>query len=68
VEPGRTALAHPPGDAAALAAQIALLVERADLRASLGREGRAEAERRFDRSRLAETLAPLYQRLCVSFI
>jgi glycosyltransferase involved in cell wall biosynthesis len=60
---GQDALAHPPGDDAALAACIAALVHDPELRARLGRAGRITAERRFERSRLAEQLIPLYQRL-----
>ena len=60
---GRDALAHPPGDAAALARRIAELAGDADLRARLGREGRATAERRFDHTRLAADIIPVYERL-----
>jgi len=60
---GEDALAHPPGDDAALAACIAELVRDPELRARLGRAGRITAERRFERSRLAAQLTPLYQRL-----
>jgi glycosyltransferase involved in cell wall biosynthesis len=57
------ALAHPPGDDVALAARIEELVRDPELRARLGRAGRTTAERRFDRSRLATQLVPLYRRL-----
>ncbi len=60
---GQDALAHPPGDHEALAARIADLVRDPELRARLGRAGRITAERRFERSRLAAQLIPLYQRL-----
>ncbi len=60
---GQDALAHPPGDEAALAARIAELGRDPDLRARLGRAGRITAERRFERSRLATQLVPLYRRL-----
>lgn len=60
---GQDALAHPPGDDAALAARIAQLVRDPELRARLGRAARITAERRFERSRLPEELIPLYQRL-----
>ena len=53
----------PPGDHQALAARIADLVRDPELRARLGRAGRITAERRFERSRLAAQLIPLYQRL-----
>jgi glycosyltransferase involved in cell wall biosynthesis len=60
---GHDALAHPPGDDAALAARIVELVRDPELRARLGRSGRITAEQRFERGRLAEQLVPLYQRL-----
>jgi glycosyltransferase involved in cell wall biosynthesis len=60
---GEDALAHPPGDEVALAARIAELVRDPALRERLGRAGRITAERRFERSRLAEQLIPLYCRL-----
>jgi glycosyltransferase involved in cell wall biosynthesis len=60
---GVDALAHPPGDDQALAARISELVRDPELRARLGRAGRITAERRFDRSRLAAQLIPLYRRL-----
>ncbi len=60
---GEDALAHPPGDDAALAARIAELASDPELRARLGRAGRLTAERRFERSRLATQLIPLYRRL-----
>jgi len=60
---GTDALAHPPGDDAALAERIAELVRDPELRARLGRAARITAERRFERSRLSEELIPLYQRL-----
>jgi glycosyltransferase involved in cell wall biosynthesis len=60
---GEDALAHPPGDDEALAARIAELVRDPGLRERLGRAGRITAERRFERSRLAAQLIPLYCRL-----
>ena len=63
ISEGRDALAHPPGDDAALAERIAELVPNPELRARLGAAGRKTAERRFDRSRLAGQLVPLYRRL-----
>lgn len=63
IEEGRDALAHPPGDDAALADRILQLVRDPELRARLGRAARITAERRFERSRLPEELIPLYQRL-----
>jgi len=63
ISDGVDALAHPPGDDSALAARIAQLATDAQLRARLGLAGRATAERRFERSRLAAQLIPLYNRL-----
>jgi glycosyltransferase involved in cell wall biosynthesis len=60
---GQDALAHPPGDVAALAARIAELARDPEQRARLGRAGRATAERRFDLSRLASELISVYRRL-----
>jgi glycosyltransferase involved in cell wall biosynthesis len=66
VRDGVDALGHPPGDAAALADRIRVLVEDAELRARLGRAARAAAESRFDRARLAKELGPLYARLAAA--
>ena len=63
VTPGRDALAHPPGDDAALAECIRALAEDPALRERLGREGRRTAEARFGRERLAEEMVPVYERL-----
>jgi len=60
---GQDALAHEPGDDAALAERITELVRDPELRARLGRAARITAELRFERSRLAEEVIPLYQRL-----
>ena len=64
---GEEALACPPRDAASLAGRIARLVEDADLRQRLGRAARAAAEARFDRSRLAEDWARVYDRPSAAF-
>lgn len=60
IEPGKTALGHPPGDAAALADRMRQLVTDVDTRARLGQAGRAYAEQRFNRTRLASELLPIY--------
>jgi glycosyltransferase involved in cell wall biosynthesis len=60
---GHDALAHSPGDEAALSGRITELVRSPELRARLGRAGRATAERRFERSRLSRELIPLYRRV-----
>ena len=51
---------HTPGDAAQLAERITLLATDRDLRARLGARARATAERRFNRTRLAAELIPIY--------
>jgi len=58
---GRDAMAHAPGDAASLGESIIRLATDADLRARLGKAGRATAERHFDRARLATDLIPIYR-------
>jgi glycosyltransferase involved in cell wall biosynthesis len=55
------ALTHPPGDVGELAARIAALAADAPLRARLGAAARATAERRFDQTRLAREIVPVYQ-------
>jgi glycosyltransferase involved in cell wall biosynthesis len=60
---GYDALGHPPGDVHALAQRIRTLVEDEEMRRSLGEQGRATAERRFDRDRLAGQLVPIYRRV-----
>ncbi|HEY8184913.1 MAG TPA: glycosyltransferase family 4 protein [Pyrinomonadaceae bacterium] len=56
-----TALGHPPGDAAQLAERIMQLATDPDLRVRLGAAGRASVEQRFNRSRLAKELNPIYE-------
>jgi glycosyltransferase involved in cell wall biosynthesis len=52
-----------PGDADALAAQIARLLRDPTLRASLSAAARQAAVARFDRARMAEELLTLYREL-----
>ena len=59
------ALSHPPGDVIALAQRIEELATKPELRARLGAAGRVTAEQRFDRSRLASELVPLYREVIV---
>ena len=59
---GEDALGCPPRDPAALAAVIGRLIEDPGLRDRLGRAGRASAEVRFDRARLADAWAAVYDR------
>jgi glycosyltransferase involved in cell wall biosynthesis len=63
VEAGRNALVHAPGDVEGLAAQIGRLIGDPALRSRLGGQARLDAERRFDRARLADALVPLYESL-----
>jgi glycosyltransferase involved in cell wall biosynthesis len=60
VRVGVDALSHPAGDARMLASRILELATDSCLRARLGQAGRATAERRFDRTRLAEELLRIY--------
>lgn len=57
---GENALAHPPGDAGALAKQIERLALDAKLRARLGAAGRLEAEHKYHGRKLAEQLLEVY--------
>jgi glycosyltransferase involved in cell wall biosynthesis len=61
IEAEVNALGHPPGDAVRLAERITLLASDPTLRARLGAAGRATAERRFSRARLAKELIPIYR-------
>jgi glycosyltransferase involved in cell wall biosynthesis len=63
VTDGRDALTHEPGNYQALANRIAKLAQDADLRVRLGRAGLATAQRRFELSRLAEEVVPMYRRI-----
>jgi glycosyltransferase involved in cell wall biosynthesis len=62
VSVGFDALAHPVGDAAALASQVLELASDSAMRARLGQAGRATVARRFDRARLADEVVPIYRR------
>jgi glycosyltransferase involved in cell wall biosynthesis len=61
LETGKNALGHTPGDAAQLAERITRLANDPQLRARLGVAGRATAEHRFNRTRLATELVPIYR-------
>jgi glycosyltransferase involved in cell wall biosynthesis len=58
---GVDAVSYAPGSAESLAARIAQLARDADARGRIGRAGRQTAERRFDRTRLATDLLPVYR-------
>jgi glycosyltransferase involved in cell wall biosynthesis len=62
VTEGYDALGHPPGDHVTLAKRMHELARDPELRARMGRAGRATAERRFDSRRLAADLIPIYRR------
>lgn len=62
IRDGVDALAHPPGDDAALAARIAALAADPELRRRLGAAARATAERRFDRRRAAAGVIEVWER------
>ena len=65
IDVGVNALSHTPGDAAQLAERITQLAGDSELRARLGAAGRATAEARFNRGRLAGELIPIYEGLTV---
>jgi glycosyltransferase involved in cell wall biosynthesis len=57
------AILHPPGDSAALAGCIERLVCNPSERANLGAAGRASAEKFFRRTRLADEIIPILERV-----
>jgi glycosyltransferase involved in cell wall biosynthesis len=57
------AILHPPGDSRALAGCIERLASNPSERASLGAAGRASAERSFRRTRLADEIIPILERV-----
>jgi glycosyltransferase involved in cell wall biosynthesis len=61
------ALSHNPGDVIALAQRMEELATKPELRARLGAAGRATAEARFDRSRLARELVPIYREVVAGY-
>jgi len=66
ITPDVDALAHRPGDADDLAERIAALASDRYYRTRLGRAGRASAEHRFGRARLAAELVPVYEAVTAS--
>jgi len=60
VRPETDGVVYGPGDSLELANCIKRLVLDPDLRNRLGREGRCTAERRFDRTRMAQEFVPVY--------
>ncbi len=65
--PGVDSLGHTPGDVEELATRMIELASNPALRGSLGRAGRATAERSFDRRRLAQELVPIYQSVMANY-
>jgi glycosyltransferase involved in cell wall biosynthesis len=61
IENGIDALAHPPGDAPALARLISQLADDPALRQQLGRAAARASARRFAQARLAADLVPIYR-------
>jgi len=61
IDDGVTAMAHQPGDSAALSALIARLAGDRELRIRLGNNARAAAERMFTRERMAAEVASIYE-------
>jgi len=61
IEPHRTGLLAPPGDTAALAAQIARLLDDEALGARLAEQGRARVRAQFDLSRNVAALRRLFE-------
>jgi glycosyltransferase involved in cell wall biosynthesis len=63
---GDNAVSHPPGDAVALAGQIARLASDEGFRERLGKAGRSTAERFYGRDRLGGELISVYRQICGS--
>lgn len=63
VDDGTDALTVPPSDPQALADAIRRLAADPELRVRMGAAGRAKAERRSDRARLAAEVIPIYRAL-----
>ena len=61
VEPDRTGLLVPPGDALALGAAIARLLDDSAARARMGAEGRRRAELHFSATAMTKRLEELYE-------
>jgi glycosyltransferase involved in cell wall biosynthesis len=59
----QTGLLSEPGDVAALAANILVLIRDGELRKRLGSNGRRRAEERFQANRMGRDTARIYERL-----
>jgi glycosyltransferase involved in cell wall biosynthesis len=62
ISEGVDAFGHAPGDAAGLARRIEQLATDSQVRAGLGRAGRARADEQFERARMARELMIIYKR------
>lgn len=62
LEDGRTGRLVPPGDAAALAAALAALLDAPERATEMGRQARQDAEVRFGAERFARSLERIYDR------
>jgi glycosyltransferase involved in cell wall biosynthesis len=60
---GENALAHPPGDEAALSRQITRLAGDQELRQRMGKAGRLTAEQQYQGKRLAQELLAVYREI-----
>jgi glycosyltransferase involved in cell wall biosynthesis len=63
IQSGFNALGHTPGDAEQLAARIMQFARDPQLRERLGAAGRATVKERFNRTRMAAELVPIYESL-----
>lgn len=66
IESGVNALGHKPGDAEQLAARIVQLAGDPQLREQLGAAGRKTVKERFNQTRLATELVPVYRKLAAT--
>jgi glycosyltransferase involved in cell wall biosynthesis len=64
--PGVSAETHAPGDEAGLAARLHSLIDDRSRRETMGRSGRAEAEAKFSRARMATETAAVYASLGIA--
>lgn len=65
VQDGVTGLLVPPADATALAEQLAVLLDNAELRTKLGQAGRVRAVRMFSQAAMVDGCEALYRELVV---
>jgi len=63
VQHGKSGFLAPPGDVSALCRHLSDLIEHPELRAEMGRRGRAHVEQHYDIDRLNDRLVNLYENL-----